>query len=197
MSGFERILCPVDVSEVSARALRYAVALSYADRSQLTVLNVRPLLLPPALWMEYPVAPLLEPVDVKAEEERLQSFVLEAAGPALAKVAVREGSIAPEILRTARTLTADLIVIGTHGRSGFEHWLLGSVAENVLRHAPCPVLTVPRRAQEPGNVPFKNILCAIDFSHDSQHALELSLSLAQAAGGQLVLVHSLEQFSGM
>jgi nucleotide-binding universal stress UspA family protein len=197
MTGFERVLCPVDESEFSARALRYAVALADVYRSQLTILNVRPLLLPPALWLEYPVAPLLEPVDLNAEEERLWAFVRDAAGPTLATVTIREGSIGPEILRTARSLTADLIVMGTHGRSGFEHSLLGSVAENVLRHAPCPVLTVPRRAQEPTVVPFKNILCAIDFSHDSQHALELSRSLAQAAAGRLVLVHSLEQFSGM
>jgi nucleotide-binding universal stress UspA family protein len=197
MSGFERILCPVDESEFSARALRYAAALAYVYQSQLTILSVRPLLLPPALWMEYPAAPLLEPIDVNAEEEGLWSFVREAAGPTLAKVTIREGSIVPEILRTARALTADLIVMGTHGRSGFEHCLLGSVAENVLRHAPCPVLTVPRRAQEPTGAPFKNVLCAIDFSHDSHRALELSLSLAQSVAGRLVLVHSLEQFSGM
>jgi nucleotide-binding universal stress UspA family protein len=200
MSGFERVLCAVDESACAARALRYAVALAKLYRSELTILNVRPLLMPPALWMEYPVAPLLEPLDAKAEEERVRSFVRKIDDAALASVSVREGSVVPEILHTARNLRADLIVMGTHGRSGFEHWLLGSVAENVLRHAPCPVLTVPSCAAElsdSSSVAFKTILCAIDFSPDSQRALEFALALAHAAAGRLVLVHALEQFSSM
>jgi len=197
MMAFERILCPVDLSEYSARAFQYALALARWYESALTVLNVRPFALPPALWMEYPVAPLIEPLDQAAEEKRVRAFLDTAAGAAFARVVVRDGSVAPEILRTASDLAADLIVMGTHGRGGFEHWLLGSVAENVLRQANCPVLTVPRVVHEPAGgeaVTFKSIVCAVDFSRDSQRALDYALSLAQAAAGRLVLVHVLEQF---
>jgi nucleotide-binding universal stress UspA family protein len=199
MIDFKRILCPVDTSEFSERALRYAAALSRLYGADLTVLSVRPLALPPALWMEYPVGPLLEPGDLTAEEERVRAFIQTVAGPSSAKVAVRDGSVAPEILQAARDLGSDLVVMGTHGRGGFEHWLLGSVAENVLRRATCPVLTVPRRMSEPNGdrlVMFKSIVCAIDFSRDSQRALHYALSLAQAAAGRLILVHALEQFEG-
>jgi nucleotide-binding universal stress UspA family protein len=64
-------------------------------------------------------------------------------------VAATSGDPAEEIVRYARTRGIDLIVVGTHGRSGFTRLLMGSVAERVLRQAPCPVLTVPRQAEEP------------------------------------------------
>ena len=199
MIDFKRILCPIDTSEFSERALRYAVALARSYESALTVLSVRPLALPPALWLEYPVAPLFEPVDRAADEERLRGFIRAVAGSTAFTLTLRDGSVVPEILRTAEELAADLIVMGTHGRSGVEHWVLGSVAENVLRQAACPVLTVPGQISESADerpVMFKSIVCAIDFSRDSQRALHYALSLAQAAAGRLVLVHVLDQFSG-
>jgi len=196
MVRFDRIVCPVDTSDFSVRALQYAVALAQQYRSELTVLTVRPLALPPALWFEYPTASVLEPIDAASEEDNLRAFIREAVGPALAKVVVREGSITGEILESASDLRSDLIVMGTHGRSGVEHVLLGSVAENVLRRAPCPVLTVPRGALEPPDFPtptFKNVLCAIDFSRDSSCALGYARSFAETAGGRLVLLHVIEQ----
>jgi nucleotide-binding universal stress UspA family protein len=89
---------------------------------------------------------------------------------------------------------ADLLVIGTHGGSGFERLVLGSVTEKVLRKARCPVLTVPRRLSDPvpsGPVLFKRILCAVDFSESSMHALKYALSLAQEADGCLTVMHVL------
>jgi nucleotide-binding universal stress UspA family protein len=198
MAAFDRILCPVDMSEISERALQYAVALAHWYRSELTVLKVTPLLLPPALWLEYPSATLLEPMDAAAEEERVRAFIASAVGPSLAKVIVREGSITQEILQSAFDCAANLIVMGTHGRSGLEHLLLGSVAENILRRTACPVLTVPRSATEPtdfSRATFRTVLCAVDFSRDSRRAVDLALSLTQTAGGRLVLVHALEQFA--
>jgi nucleotide-binding universal stress UspA family protein len=87
---------------------------------------------------------------------------------------------------------ADLLTIGTHGRSGFDRFVLGSVAEKVLRKASCPVLTVPRQA--PDAVPvapvvFKRILCPIDFSDSSMHALNYAMSLAQEADASLTVLH--------
>jgi nucleotide-binding universal stress UspA family protein len=84
--------------------------------------------------------------------------------------------------------------MGTHGHRGFERVVLGSVAERVLRKAACPVMTVPPAAREPlpGPVLFKRIVCGIDFSPASEHAVKYALSLASEAGGEITLAHVLE-----
>jgi nucleotide-binding universal stress UspA family protein len=99
---------------------------------------------------------------------------------------------AAEIVEHARSMPADLLVLGTHGRSGIERLFLGSVAERVLRLADCPVLTVP--VQQPDAVPaaspvFKTIVCPIDFSPPSLLALEHALSLAREADANLTILH--------
>lgn len=96
---------------------------------------------------------------------------------------VREGAAAAEIAQEATRINADLLVIGTHGRSGFERLLLGSVAEKVLRKATCPVMTVPGRLPDAGPadpVLFKRILCPVDFSQSSLHALKYATSMPSA-----------------
>jgi nucleotide-binding universal stress UspA family protein len=96
------------------------------------------------------------------------------------------------ILDRAATLPADLIVMGTHGAGGFEHMLLGSVTEKVLRRATCPVLTVPPRARATSTLPFRRVLCAIDFSEWSRSAFGMASSLATESGAELTLVHVIE-----
>ena len=85
------------------------------------------------------------------------------------------GQPAPAILDCAVRLPADLIVMGTHGAGGFERFVLGSVAEKVLRRAACPVLTVPSRAHATSVLPFKRVVCAVDFSDSSLTALHYAL----------------------
>jgi nucleotide-binding universal stress UspA family protein len=96
------------------------------------------------------------------------------------------------ILDRAANLPANLIVMGTHGTSGFQHLILGSVAEKVLRRAPCPVLTVPPRAHATSRLPFEHLLCAVDFSDPSLEAVRSALSLAQESGARLTLLHVVE-----
>jgi nucleotide-binding universal stress UspA family protein len=108
---------------------------------------------------------------------------------------IGEGDAASEILDRAATIPSDLIVVGTHGRSGFDRLILGSVTEKVIRKASCPVLTVPRRTDDVIPVPdrlFTRILCATDFSDASLHALEYAFSLLGGADTQLTLVHVVE-----
>jgi nucleotide-binding universal stress UspA family protein len=95
-----------------------------------------------------------------------------------------------QIVDTAQNDSAcDLIVIGTHGRTGLARVLLGSVAELVVRHAPCAVLAVP-----PGGVdkPFRHALCPVDFSPSSRAAMDLGAALVRPGGEGITLLHVLE-----
>ena len=102
------------------------------------------------------------------------------------------GQPASHILQRANSLPADLIVMGTHGTSGFVHLVLGSVTEKVLRKASCPVLTVPPRAHATSRLPFRRLLCAMDFSDSSLTALQYALSVAQESNAGLTLLHVIE-----
>ena len=85
--------------------------------------------------------------------------------------------------------------MGTHGRGGFERVMLGSVAEQVLRRAPCPVLTVPKHLGPSHEVPavtFRTIVCGLDFTPESAGALNFALSLGIEADGKVVVVHAIE-----
>src|SRR4029079_19249676 len=90
------------------------------------------------------------------------------------------------------SMKADLVVIGTHGRSGFERLVLGSVAEKTLRKAVCRVRTVPKRVSEAVSaspVLYKRILCPVDFSESSSRALQYAVSLAEESDRGIVVLH--------
>jgi nucleotide-binding universal stress UspA family protein len=198
MVAVKQILCPVDLSEFSGRALRHALALSRWYGASLVALGVRPTVLQPTPWMEYPMAmPLEAPADRERAARAVLEFVTDIAGTTPVQVIVRDGSVPHEIIRAATELPADLIVMGTHGLSGFERFMLGSVTEKVLRKAPCPVLTVPPAiaADRSPTVVFRTIVCGVDFSRAGNQAFEYAVSLAQEAGGRIVLVHALEWFA--
>lgn len=111
-------------------------------------------------------------------------------------VALREGPTAAEILGQSLSVPTDLIVMGTHGRSGFERLFLGSVTEKVLRTARCPVLTVPRGMDDLVPVSkalYAHILCAVDFSECSMRALHYAVSLAQQTHARLTVAHVVER----
>jgi nucleotide-binding universal stress UspA family protein len=193
MIEIRNILCPIDFSEYSRRALDHAVAIARSYDSSITVLHVYSST-PVAAYA--PGSPILEstaltPADVEQLTTHATHFV-DAALPGAIRVdiVIVEGNIAAEILARAKQM--GLLVIGTHGRSGFDRLVLGSVTEKVLRKAECPVLIVPRAA--PGTafgsaVVFKRILCPIDFSDASTNALNYAMSLAQEADAQLTVLH--------
>lgn len=198
MIEIRRILCPIDFSDFSKRALDHAVAIAKWYDSAVTLLHVRRIA-PVAAYAPgsgMPPYVALTPADREAVLASLRRFAASEAGADLPMdYEIVEGHTATEILARADTLPADLLVLGTHGRSGFERLVLGSVTEKVLRKATCPVLSVPKGT--PDVVPatpvlFKRILCAIDFSDCSMHALNYALSLAQEADAHLTIVNVLE-----
>lgn len=145
MIKLQRILLPTDFSEFSAAARMYACAFADQFRAELHVLHVIQDLAP---LVPEPGAALAPPVDYLRELELNAHAMLERAidpqwsvGKTIVKV-VRQGPPFLEIVRYAQEANIDLIVMGTHGRSALAHMLMGSVAEKVVRKAPCPVLTV-------------------------------------------------------
>ena len=196
MIEFRSIICPVDFSDFSRRALAHAVAMARRYEGRVTLLHVMPEL---ASIITFPLsldAPLLDSATRGGLCEELREFAGQALEQAPMDVVVVEGDPARQIVEQARERNADLVVLGTHGRSGFERWALGSVTEKVLRRAHCPVLTVPPAAgpMEAGGARFRRILCAVDFAPRSLHAVKHALSLAEESKARLTLLHVLEWF---
>jgi len=149
MINLKRILVPSDFSECSEAAVRYGLELAHKFGATLHLLHV---IQDPATqpWAAEGFAvPLLEAVDQWQKDAKTR---LDASIPsedrASAVVSCTIASPFPEILRYAIDNEIDLIVMGTHGRGGVSHMLLGSIAEKVVRRAPCPVLTVRQPEHE-------------------------------------------------
>ena len=139
-----KILCPVDFSEPSREAVHYAADLAEqfgAELLLLSVYHVPGYAMPDGVLVAGPEA-LTEIAD--DVDRQLEVMRAEAVRRGATNVATESAMGAPhqEIIRVAREGACDLIVIGTHGRTGLKHVLLGSTAEKVVRTAPCPVLTV-------------------------------------------------------
>lgn len=140
----ERIVCAVDFSENSEYALRYAIGLARIFNAELRLVHVVELPFLPSYSLAG-VPDLSLPVEAveQGARERMQE-ALEACREAFpqAEGEVRTGAAFVEVIAYARQVEADLIVVGTHGRTGLSHMLMGSVAEKIIRKAPCPVLSV-------------------------------------------------------
>lgn len=184
MIDIKQILCPIDFSTHSRQALDHAIAMARRFDARITALHVIP-----------PDPADLSIYDPDRRRDELSRFVTADTGalPGVAiDVALTTGSPVREIVEAAVTLKADLLVLGSHGRSGVKRLVLGSVAERTLRESPCPVLIVPPHHPEavPADpVVFRNILCPIDFSPSSMRALEYAATLAQETDGRLTIVH--------
>jgi len=195
MTEFSHILCPVDFSDASRHAVGHAIAVASWYGSRLTALHVlrRGVVFePPILFAERGAVDAL-PADRQQVWTSLNGWIEPALARGItADARIDEGIPADCILQCARVLPADLVVIGTHGRGAIERLVLGSVAERVLRHAPCPVLTVPPRAATASTLPFKRLLCPVDFSQPSLEALRVALSLAEESDAELTLLHAID-----
>jgi nucleotide-binding universal stress UspA family protein len=194
--SIQRVLCPIDLSEHSRLTLHHAQATATWYDAELHVLHVRQDVMP-VVASSHPVAPpnLIAGVGAAPPMTALHAFIAETGPPRPVFPVVRDGKPAPVIVDYAAEVGADLLVIGTHGHGGFERLLLGSTAEHVINEAPCPVLNIPARGDEPGSaerVRFTHILCAVDFSPASMRALERGLSLAQEFAARVSLLHVLE-----
>lgn len=193
MIDIRRILCPIDFSDVSHHALEQAVAIAGWYESRLTVLHVMTpaFFEPPLLFADF-AGPVPSAEDRVYLAERVRAWAAAASPPGLnVETLLQQGAPARRILDYADADRSELIVLGTHGRGGFEHLLLGSVSEKVLRKARCPVLTVPCKAAS-AKLPYRRLLCAVDFSEPSLAAFRFAVSIAQESGAHLTVVHAIE-----
>lgn len=192
----KRILVPTDFSETARQALPVAVELASQFGATITLTHVFPAALPTELSR---LGLLFEQRRLAAEaRKRLLRFRKQELPANLAvETASLEGGPAYEINRFAKDFETDLIVTATHGHTGLKHVWLGSTAERIVRHAPCPVMVVRPQPASPrfpgeGVGRFLRILLPVDFSQGSQCALSYAAALAQACAGGITLVHVIE-----
>lgn len=187
--NFTKVLCPTDFSPGADAALRAAARIAASRHAELVIVHAWQIpaisysieaSLPPSLSQEI-ADNARRGLDIAVQDAKKEGapFVTSKLLPGIAWA---------EIIAQLEREAFDLCVIGTHGRTGLSRVLLGSVAEKVVRHAPCPVLVV-----RPNNdiTSFRHILVPTDFSTSASDALELAPQLVEASG-RITVLHVLE-----
>src|SRR5262249_36871178 len=174
-----------DFSPAAAHAIPFVKALARHFQSKLVVLHVKPPVVnpmtQPATW-----APELEAAEVINQQHREE--LGETFFGINTEVLLEQGNIQSNLQRALEKYGTDLVIIGTRGRTGLPKVLLGSVAEEIFRTVPCPVLTVgPHSDSFRANI--REILFATDFASDSSAAAAYAVSLAQEFRARLAMLH--------
>jgi nucleotide-binding universal stress UspA family protein len=187
----KNILLATDFTSVAEKAAAYAKALALSFRSQVAIVHV----FDPSVVTSYVEAIVGLPVK---ERRRIGDETLEHIREDFAAAGLKARAISPEghrphaaVLKVAREDDVDLIVAGTQSKWGIERLVLGSTAEELIRGATCPVLTVGPNAKEPGPGPlvFRTIVYATDFSPEAAKAAAYALSFAEDSGAHLYLCY--------
>jgi nucleotide-binding universal stress UspA family protein len=186
---FRKILCPIDFSVGSRCAMTQAARLAIEHGAELVLLHAWFL---PVISGEYVYPGELVQEVAEAAQRDLDGAVAEARELGVPAVSARlVNDSAPRAIVDAAKAdpSIDVIAIGTRGRSGVSRFVLGSVAEAVVRHAPCPVLTIRHNLDVR---PVKNVLVPVDFSARSRDALNLAAELVRPGGSGITLLHVVE-----
>jgi len=202
MRELRRVLCPTDFSEFSMRAYRYALSVAGHYKAKLIVQHIVEMWRYASADFSTSATILGDFCDTLCRESKEQLQQLVDTYPqdeVQVEGVVEQGMASESILALAEAQKADLIVMGTHGRRGFDQLMLGSVTERVMRKASCPVLTVNkpshdliRSDEELGVIHLNKVLFCTDFSENSQRAFDHAISLAAEYDAELTLLHVLE-----
>lgn len=195
-----RLLLATDLSRWAEGAEVYACALASSWGATLTVISV--LEFPPGMNPDYPVNRLYLGELMKQATKELADLKSRVANRGVsAHTRITNGIPSQEVLAAAEAEDTDLIVVGTRGKTGVEHVVLGSTAERIIRTAPCPVLAVRGERQHAGEagggspdypILLHRLLVPIDFSDCSLDALEYAVMVARRAKASIRLLHVLE-----
>lgn len=196
MVRFNRILVPTDFSDCADEALSYAAGLARRHHAELHIMHARM----PIVTMELPVGvgsagpPVLEPEEAAADQMAHAVEPHDLDGLTV-ELVTRRGPAAASIVDYAVEADIDLIVMGTHGRSGVPRFFLGSVAEHVVRRAPMSVLTIRSADGDAARwtAPPRRLLVPIDFTDRSSALLPVAESLAAEDDARVDLVHVIEK----
>ncbi len=192
------VVVPIDFSTESLKALTYATALLRNGEGTLHLVHVVDVdysYALPTLLMAEPI--VTTPEVARVNEAELKKLAAKFGDPDIApEIHVEVGRAFDQICAVANELAADLLVIATHGHTGLKHLVLGSTAERVVQHAPCPVLVVRDDEHDlvdgDGGVRLRKVLAPVDFSECSRHGVSYAIALAKAHGATLVLLHCVQ-----
>jgi len=196
MSPRPSVLCPIDFSDNSRGALRYAAAIATHFESPLTLVAVNDPLLVEAAELASGSSQLL--ADTEREMERFFAHAFEpGTSRAAPRLEIATGKPAPEILRVSRDRSCDLIVMGSHGSTGFRKLFFGSTTERVLRETSVPVLVTPPNDTgplTPADIPkaVRRIVTPVDLTGTTTAQLQTAARIAGALKVPLILVHVIE-----
>ena len=208
MLEIKLILCPIDFSEFSIRAYRYALSLAEHYRAKLVAQHIVELSRYPFADYAASAGDYMEFCRVLGEggKEQLKEFVKKHTHNEIQpELVVHQGTAPDCILSFAQEHKADLIVMGTHGRRGYDRLVMGSVTNRVMRRAPCPVLVICKAPhdsvaadmaedKERGHVHhLRRILFCTDFSENSERAFDYAISATAEYDAELTLLHVLEE----
>jgi nucleotide-binding universal stress UspA family protein len=186
--ALRNIVAATDFSAHSVSVLTHAAAIARRYRSKVYVAHV----IPTDVYKSVPAEVMEEALkqtrayvqDAMANQLRLKFLQAVHNEPV-----IKEGQVAPELLKLVAEHNIDLLVIGTRGHHGLDRLLQGSVAEELFRQAPCPVLIVPPTASEQSGIPVRTILYPTSFSENSLRAAPYAFSLARRHRARLILLH--------
>jgi len=196
--SIRNILVPIDFSQMSTQALETATPLARRFAASIHLAHVRQF--DYAAGFSAP-APPFAPFPLMTYEQDEEKRTVKELNTLAREFGISSGVChvlggAPpfdEICRLAQEIPADLIVMPTHGRTGLTHVFLGSTAERVVRHSPCPVLVVRERRRQSKTGPrltVKRILVPVDFSECSQEGLQYAIEFANEVGAKVTLLHA-------
>lgn len=194
MVRFKQILCPIDFFEASTKAFEYALKLATNYDARVHALHIVAPIIPATYGAPFSVSDLT--ADMEKEARGLLEKLKTKAAKANVRVTteVRLGDIDREILSSVEALGADLVVMGTHGRRGFERLVLGSVTERMMRHCPAPMIIMgPGKKGSEAPPDIKQILLTTDFSEGTADAMDYALSIAQECQAKVTLLHVLHE----
>ena len=196
MKRFNKILCPIDFSEYSNLALHYAAALAQENEASVIVVHTVPDLSLAISHLDGNYMGTVNEALLSKAKEQMEQSLKSFADTNVKMIPVLEkGNPVDIILRTARSKSCDLIVMGTHGHSGYERYFMGSTTNKVLHKANVPILTICRPThfiRESGLRPveIQKVLCALDYEMSSRNIAKLALDMAEVYQAEVIFLHS-------